>query len=650
MQRKPPLPREEPAKRPCVPVFAVPLGRGREGIILAAILALCLGLCGWYLTEAWRLNGGFGFPLDDSWIHLTFARNLAMHGSFAYYPGDPPVAGSTSPLYTGLLAALYRIGHNEFVISYLLGVAAFVAAALLFYALLRREFTGEPWLALAGTLLLATQPRLVLIALSGMETTLFVALIIGALLAYRARRPVLLGLFLGLLVWCRPDGLVLWLAIGADWVVRLVWRRSPDAHRWPIRPMRTSFAIGLILLACYAVFNLALSGSPLPTTFGAKGAYYRATMTREHFLLTEVAETFGGRELSMLWVFAAAGFILVLWRALEHSAPSRLVDALFVLGLVGAYYVALPFAHRFARYILPALPCFLLVAVWAVREVLWALANRGQRLCVLVRWLPAALFVVLLVQWGISAHHFAEVYAYCCGYHETHHVAAARWLAANAPADAKVGTHDIGAVAFYSNRRVVDMAGIVSPEVVAHIGKPDYTSYLDDFLSRSGVTHTVTLRDWFVPTNSPSLFIPSQEPEILEVCGFVPGISHMELPVVASLNARAGNLLDEGRPQEALGLLGEALRLDSRSSRAFLLAGAAHAMLDDDARARPLLDRSLELFAGSALTHFELARLHLRAGNHTEALTHLRTALLLDPSFEPARRLHEDVAHGSAVN
>ncbi|MCU0610276.1 MAG: hypothetical protein MUE60_00620 [Candidatus Eisenbacteria bacterium] len=649
MQRRPPLPREEPEKRPCVPVFAAPLKRSHETVVLGVILLLCLAMCGWYLADAWRLNHGLGFPLDDSWIHLTFARNLAMHGSVAYYPGYPPVAGSTSPLYTGLLAALYRIGHNEFVISYLLGVAAFVAATLLFHALLRCELPGEPWLALAGTLLLATQPRLVLIALSGMETTLFIALIVGSLLAYRTRRAVSLGVCLGLLVWCRPDGLVLWLAIGTDWVVRLLSRRHPDAHRWPIRPMLTSFAIGIMLLGCYALFNWALSGSPLPTTFGAKGAYYRATMTREHFLLTEVAETFGGRELSMLWVFAVAGFILVVWRTLEHSAPSRLVDALFVLGLIGAYYLALPFAHRFARYILPALPSFLLVAVWAVRKVSWALAKR-ERLCVLVRWVPAVLLCALLVQWGTSAPHFADVYAYCCAYHKTHHVAAARWIAANTPTDAKVGTHDIGAVAFYGGRRVVDMAGIVSPEVVAHIGKPDFTSYLDDLLSRLGVTHTVTMGDWFVPANSPVLFVPSPEPEVLFVHEFIPGVSHIELPIVASLNARAGNLLDEGRSQEALGLLAEALRLDSRSSRAFLLAGVAHAMLSDDARAQPLLDRSLELFTGSALTHFELARLHLRAGNLAEAVTRLRASLVLDPSFEPAQRLLAEISHGYAVN
>ena len=29
-----------------------------------------------------------GFPLDDSWIHLTYARNFAEHGEWAYRLGE----------------------------------------------------------------------------------------------------------------------------------------------------------------------------------------------------------------------------------------------------------------------------------------------------------------------------------------------------------------------------------------------------------------------------------------------------------------------------------------------------------------------------------------------------------------------------------
>ena len=47
-----------------------------------------------------------GFPLDDAWIHQTYARNLARYGRLEFTPGVSS-AGSTAPLWTLLLALGY---------------------------------------------------------------------------------------------------------------------------------------------------------------------------------------------------------------------------------------------------------------------------------------------------------------------------------------------------------------------------------------------------------------------------------------------------------------------------------------------------------------------------------------------------------------
>ena len=49
-------------------------------------------------------GGVVGFPLDDAWIHQTYARNLGLHGEFAFVPGQPS-AGSTSTGGTIVLAS-----------------------------------------------------------------------------------------------------------------------------------------------------------------------------------------------------------------------------------------------------------------------------------------------------------------------------------------------------------------------------------------------------------------------------------------------------------------------------------------------------------------------------------------------------------------
>src|SRR5512146_1014558 len=71
-----------------------------------------------------------GFPLDDSWIHLTYARNLAQRGEWAFQPGQLS-AGSTAPLWTLLLAIGFWLRLGPYVWSYLLGELALLGLAAL---------------------------------------------------------------------------------------------------------------------------------------------------------------------------------------------------------------------------------------------------------------------------------------------------------------------------------------------------------------------------------------------------------------------------------------------------------------------------------------------------------------------------------------
>ena len=77
----------------------------------AAIAAVAVAGAAVYL--AWAVTtGAWGLALDDAWIHQTYARNLASTGQFAFVPSQPS-AGSTSPLWTLLIAPGY-LAHVDF--------------------------------------------------------------------------------------------------------------------------------------------------------------------------------------------------------------------------------------------------------------------------------------------------------------------------------------------------------------------------------------------------------------------------------------------------------------------------------------------------------------------------------------------------------
>src|SRR6185295_13480057 len=92
-------------------------------LLLAAGLVACLR---YLFAEVSRLRGGVGLPLDDGWIHLQFARNLAQGRGLSYNPGEL-VTGSTAPLWTALLALLFPLPRGVILWTKLLGMLLYLA-------------------------------------------------------------------------------------------------------------------------------------------------------------------------------------------------------------------------------------------------------------------------------------------------------------------------------------------------------------------------------------------------------------------------------------------------------------------------------------------------------------------------------------------
>ncbi|NLI79212.1 MAG: hypothetical protein GX442_22555 [Candidatus Riflebacteria bacterium] len=85
------------------------------------------------LTFLWlddtTANGRFIYALDDAYIHLQMATTLATHGVWGVSP-QATVAASSSPLWVLLLATAHRISENFEIVPFIINVAG--AAGLLF--------------------------------------------------------------------------------------------------------------------------------------------------------------------------------------------------------------------------------------------------------------------------------------------------------------------------------------------------------------------------------------------------------------------------------------------------------------------------------------------------------------------------------------
>ncbi|NPV57042.1 MAG: hypothetical protein HPY76_10295 [Anaerolineae bacterium] len=251
-----------------------------------------------------------GFPLDDAWIHQTYARNLVAMGDF-YYREGVVSAGSTAPLWTFLLAIGYLI-KQPFIWTYILGGALLAGVGILgelIYRCVSGRREAMPWMGL----FLIGEWHLLWAAGSGMETILYVFLefLLIYLLLFPEPKWLLMALVMGALVWTRPDGIA-WLG-----PVALVAFFNPK-YRLSRNSWFAFIPVFSLILALYVVFNHHLGGTWLPNTFNAKQAEY-STLLQEALISRYL------RLIVMPWVggaiFPGARFSLFVFRCgcLDHK-------------------------------------------------------------------------------------------------------------------------------------------------------------------------------------------------------------------------------------------------------------------------------------------------------------------------------------------
>ena len=135
-----------------------------------------------------------------------------------------------------------------------------------------------------------------------------------------------------------------------------------------------------------------------------------------------------------------------------RNASDRILVTVILAALLTAVIPAGPGSHHF-RYQMPYVPMatMLVVLGW------WSLFPR--RAGGITRVLPLALIATLLLP---GLRHFGHMVARNASNIRDHQVAVGRWVHENLPEDAVVGINDAGAIAYYGERTVVDLVGLVT--------------------------------------------------------------------------------------------------------------------------------------------------------------------------------------------
>ena len=436
---------------------------------------------------------GFGFPLDDAWIHQTYARNLAELREWAFIPGRAS-AGSTAPLWSAWISLGYFVHLDPLFWTYVSGITLLALTAGLAARWLAVRMPERKPLAWILAVLIPLEWHLAWAALSGMETLALAAIAMLCFYWLESRRVGALGvgLLIGVGVWIRPDALTLAVAAVGYMLLR---DREKVLRPW------LSLAFGLTVpLLPYLAFQRWLSGEILPNTFFAKQAEY-AALRELPFLVRWLTQAgipgdwlgadglpSGGPVIGVLMVLLPGLLITIrhTWRSRQWAELIPLAWAALYLAV---YALRLPVTFQHGRYAIPVIPVLLVFSFEGMAR--W-IRPRSQQIKVRVPSRAWVLVVALssLIFWVIGAGAYGRDVAII----ESEMVATARWIEDNLPPEAVVAAHDIGAIGYFARGDLIDLAGLVSPEVIPFIRDE---AALARYLDESGAEYLVTFPGWY---------------------------------------------------------------------------------------------------------------------------------------------------------
>ena len=381
---------------------------------------------------------------DDPFITFRYAQNLRQGLGFVYNPGEQ-VQSTTTPLFAILLAVLSYLWDDLPQLAVFIGCVSLAFSGLVLWQLAKLWKT--PRAGWAGLVLYPTFSMV--LATLGSETPLYLALCLGAWVGYESKKYLLTSVCLALAVLTRSDALVVVGILAIDYLVNV---RS--AIPW------SALLLFFALTAPWLIFSSTYFGSWVPATLFAK--QQQAIMSGENYSFVSgfILQLQNFSALYQYWLEGLLGLGGVLFVAIHFRR------ALVFLLWAPLYFLA--YANlgvtRYFWYYAPLAPAF----IAAVGLGLTALGSKFFAK-VALGFTVGLMFLLSFAQLNDLVKLSQNPDTRIAIYHDI-----GQWLQSNTLSDASVGALEVGMIGYYAQRRMIDFAGLLQPDIAMQL-KPNAT-------------------------------------------------------------------------------------------------------------------------------------------------------------------------------
>ncbi|MDP3849561.1 MAG: hypothetical protein Q8Q59_03585 [Luteolibacter sp.] len=425
-------------------------------------------------------RGVFTYTLDDPYIHLAVAEELATSGHYGVNPGEVS-APCSSPLWPFLMVPFARLPGFTLV-PLMVNVAAAFMTALLALGRVRMlvpckhgDRSGAILRAavVAGFLLATNAVGLVFTGMEHSLQILLAVLVVEGMLRLAERFPPGKVFYLAVVIgpWVRYENMALTLA--AVILCFALGRR------------RQTFLLGAAALTGLVVFSgylVSLGLSPIPASITAKSTFVGEEPVMAALKNFKHSIGLGRGMIVALGVSLLAGIALA-WRGDRAwcLAMSCLALAGFLHLIAGAY----GWVNRYEIYILAALIWGLAAITGKILESLRI--NPGRRLgWALLPLVPVIGFPYLvgLMMLPLAANNIYEQH------YQMHRFAADYWRR-------PVAVNDLGYVSFRNDPYVLDLWGLASPLALKARMNNEDPAWMNVLAEKHGVELAMIYSAWF---------------------------------------------------------------------------------------------------------------------------------------------------------
>ncbi len=449
---------------------------------------------------------------DDTYITLTYAKNLAIGKGFVYNHA-PATLGTTTPLLALVLGGAGRLLPFWSIrdIAIWFTAICWITSAWLIY-LFRKHFFLAPEAALLVAFFILTSAWEVVILLEGGR---------HATLLGMEMYPLLLGVVLTALLYAR--GYWFWAGVAAGFLFLVrgegalmgpvlvamgIFKREQQTQKtnekknwsrwiWEAGWISAGF---WIVAACWFLYSQATIGSFLPDTMRAKMAqpqYYPEVPSFTNVFLTYYLKWWG-EEYSLLlyllfWLLALVGVGGLLFRGPGWWVISVWV-ALYTLAHVLLPILPYPWYQAIVYFMWAMAIGF---GVWVFsRGIIMTGKHYGNEK---IGRIIAIAFVVIVVIGRVTPFTSMSSEGYAKDLRGKIYMEAAQWMREHTDPNESLALSEVGYIGYYTENKIIDTWGLVSPEAIPYVQSrmrkdifkemaPDYVALMDDehtFLSLS---------------------------------------------------------------------------------------------------------------------------------------------------------------------